>query len=327
MPDRANTDGAPENKGVRPHQRQKRFDRLAGISYDHGLQVWRGEMMHRIAVVYKHGREDAGSFAEELKTWLEARGVRVFSQENPEDGDSQDPGAHPVIPADTEAAIVLGGDGTFLSVARALQDQSTPIIGVNLGGLGFLTEISRDMCFRDLEEILAGKYEVEERMRLRVSIQRRQQEILRQTVLNDVVINKGALARIVDLKATIDGRYLTNYRADGLIVATPTGSTAYNLSAGGPIVYPTARAIVLTPICSFTLTNRPIILPADVHVQVELGERSQDVSLTCDGQVGCELAPADLVHIASSPTPLRLIKPQSPDYFEVLRTKLKWGQN
>jgi NAD+ kinase len=183
------------------------------------------------------------------------------------------------------------------------------------------------MCFRDLEEILAGKYEVEERMRLQVSIQRGRREILRQTVLNDVVINKGALARIVDLKATIDGRYLTNYRADGLIVATPTGSTAYNLSAGGPIVYPTARAIVLTPICSFTLTNRPIILPADVHVQVELDERAQDVSLTCDGQVGCELAPADLVHIAASPTPLRLIKPQSPDYFEVLRTKLKWGQN
>jgi NAD+ kinase len=283
--------------------------------------------MHHIAVVYKHGRQDAGKFAEELRAWLEAHGVQVFCQENPEDGESQIPRSDLDIAADAEAAIVLGGDGTFLSVARALQNRSTPIIGVNLGGLGFLTEISREMCFHDLEEILAGKYEVEERMRLQVSIQRGQREILRQTVLNDVVINKGALARIVDLKATIDGRYLTNYRADGLIVATPTGSTAYNLSAGGPIVYPTTRAIVLTPICSFTLTNRPIILPADVEVQVELGERVQEVSLTCDGQVGCELAPADRVHIVSSPTPLRLIRPLSPDYFEVLRTKLKWGQN
>jgi NAD+ kinase len=283
--------------------------------------------MRYIAVVYKHGRQDAGEFAKELKAWLEARGVHVFCQENPEDGESQSPRSDLDIAADAEAAIVLGGDGTFLSVARALQNRSTPIIGVNLGGLGFLTEISREMCFHDLEEILAGKYEVEERMRLQVSIRRRQREILRQTVLNDVVINKGALARIVDLKATIDGRYLTNYRADGLIVATPTGSTAYNLSAGGPIVYPTTRAIVLTPICSFTLTNRPIILPADVEVQVELSERVQEVSLTCDGQVGCELAPADQVHIVSSPTPLRLIRPLSPDYFEVLRTKLKWGQN
>jgi NAD+ kinase len=283
--------------------------------------------MRHIAVVYKHGRQDAGEFAKELKAWLEARGVHVFCQENPEDGESQSPRSDLDIAADAEAAIVLGGDGTFLSVARALQNRSTPIIGVNLGGLGFLTEISREMCFHDLEEILAGKYEVEERMRLQVSIRRRQREILRQTVLNDVVINKGALARIVDLKATIDGRYLTNYRADGLIVATPTGSTAYNLSAGGPIVYPTTRAIVLTPICSFTLTNRPIILPADVEVQVELSERVQEVSLTCDGQVGCELAPADQVHIVSSPTPLRLIRPLSPDYFEVLRTKLKWGQN
>lgn len=283
--------------------------------------------MRQIVIVYKHGRKDAGDFAEELKTWLNTRGISVNCRENPEDSEARSTPSGLQIDADAEVAIVLGGDGTFLSVARALQDRITPIIGVNLGGLGFLTEISREMCFQDLEEILAGNYVVEERMRLQVSIKRGQREILRQTVLNDVVINKGALARIVDLKATIDGRYLTNYRADGLIVATPTGSTAYNLSAGGPIIYPTAQAIVVTPICSFTLTNRPIILPADVQVEVELGDRVQDVSLTCDGQVGCELAAADRVQMVSSPTPLHLIKPESTDYFEVLRTKLKWGQN
>jgi NAD+ kinase len=287
----------------------------------------RGRHMRQIVIVYKHGRKDAGDFAEELKTWLNTRGISVNCLENPEDGEARSTSSVLQIDTDAEAAIVLGGDGTFLSVARALQDRITPIIGVNLGGLGFLTEISLEMCFQDLEEILAGNYVVEKRMRLQVSIKRGQREILRQTVLNDVVINKGALARIVDLKATIDGRYLTNYRADGLIVATPTGSTAYNLSAGGPIIYPTAQAIVVTPICSFTLTNRPIILPADVQVEVELGDRVQDVSLTCDGQVGCELAAADRVQMVSSPTPLNLIKPESTDYFEVLRTKLKWGQN
>jgi NAD+ kinase len=283
--------------------------------------------MRDIAIIYKRGRKDAEDLARELELWLRARAIQVTCLKNPEDGDLTPPKQHLEFAENTEAVIVLGGDGTFLSVARFLERRSIPIIGVNLGGLGFLTEISREQCFHDLEEILGGKYAVEERMRLRVSVQRSQKEILRQTVLNDAVINKGALARIVDLKATIDGRYLTNYRADGLIVATPTGSTAYNLSAGGPIVYPSAQAIILTPICSFTLTNRPIILPAEVRVQVELDERAQDVSLTCDGQVGCRLAPADQVHIITSPSPLLLIKAQSTDYFEILRTKLKWGQN
>jgi NAD+ kinase len=283
--------------------------------------------MRQVAIIYKRGRADALQLAEELKLWLKARSIRVLCQQNPEDSDPHVHKQHLEIPEDTEAVIVLGGDGTFLSVARFLENRTPPIIGVNLGGLGFLTEISREMCFHDLEEILEGKFTIEARMRLQVSIQRCQREILRQTVLNDVVINKGALARIVDLKATIDGRYLTNYRADGLIVATPTGSTAYNLSAGGPIVYPAAHAIILTPICSFTLTNRPIILPAEVQVQVELDGRAQDVSLTCDGQIGCELAPADQVHIITSSYPLRLIKAESTDYFEILRTKLKWGQN
>jgi NAD+ kinase len=283
--------------------------------------------MRQVAIIYKHGRSDALQLADELAHWMETLDVRASCQENPEEPGIRSTSARLTISEQVEAVIVLGGDGTFLSVARSLEDRSTPIIGVNLGGLGFLTEVSREMCYHDLREILGGRYDLEERMRLQISILRSQQEIFRQTVLNDVVINKGALARIVDLKATINGRYLTNYRADGLIVATPTGSTAYNLSAGGPILYPTALAIILTPICSFALTNRPIILPADVRVQIELDERAQDVALTCDGQLGCELCPGDRVEIVSSPNPLRLIRAQSTDYFEILRTKLKWGQN
>ncbi len=283
--------------------------------------------MKRIILIYKRGRSEAADLAQRLVTWLNHKGIQVTAQQNMGDtgGTERSPAAIPRVEAD--AVVVLGGDGTFLSVARQLEHRRLPIIGVNLGGLGFLTEISRERCFEDLEQVLAGAYEIEERMRLQVSIERHGEHIFQQVVLNDVVINKGALARIVDLYATIDDHYLTHYRADGLIVATPTGSTAYNLSAGGPIVYPTSEAVILTPICPFTLTNRPIILPATVRIRVDLDERAQDVALTCDGQVGCHLAPSDRIHIRKSPYPLRFLKPTSTDYFEILRTKLKWGQN
>ena len=283
--------------------------------------------MQHVAIVYKRSRPDAARLAGELKLWLEKQHIQVFCRQNIDDSSVLCSSPRIEIPQQAEAAVVLGGDGTFLSVARFLEDRSTPIVGVNLGGLGFLTEITRETCFRELEGIIKGHYEVEQRMRLEVCIRRDNKEIFRQSVLNDAVINKGALARIVDLKTTIDGHYLTHYRADGLIVATPTGSTAYNLSAGGPIVHPAARTIILTPICPFTLTNRPIILPSAVTVEVQPGERAKDVTLTCDGQVGCELAPLDVISISSAANPLRLIKPVSIDHFEILRTKLKWGQN
>jgi NAD+ kinase len=283
--------------------------------------------MRHVAIIYKRTRPEAAKLAGELKVWLEARHIDVFCRENMDNSAavcSKQERMH--IPETVEVVLVLGGDGTLLSVARFLEDRSTPIIGVNLGGLGFLTEITIESCHREIRNILDGKYEIEKRMRLQVAIQRSDAVIFRQTVLNDAVINKGALARIVDLKTSIDGRYLTHYRADGLIVATPTGSTAYNLSAGGPIIHPTSRVFVMTPICSFTLTNRPIILPAEVTVQVELGEPIADVTLTCDGQVGCELAPSDQIIISAAPNPLLLIKTPTIDYFEILRTKLKWGQ-
>lgn len=283
--------------------------------------------MQHVAIIYKRFRADAKRLAEELAEWFQRQRIAVFCEQNIDDSQFGQGNPKIDIPAATNMAVVLGGDGTFLSVARFLEDRPTPIIGVNLGGLGFLTEISEEDCFQELEQILAGKYEIEERMRLQVKIQRDRREIFRQSVVNDVVINKGALARIVDVKISIDDRYLTHYRADGLIVATPTGSTAYNLSAGGPIVYPTAHSTILTPICPFTLTNRPIILPSDVSIQVELGERIKDVTLTCDGQVGCQLASSDQIIISAAPNPLRLIKTPAVDYFEILRTKLKWGQN
>ena len=284
--------------------------------------------MQHVAVIYKRTRSEAAKLAGELKIWLEGHDIQVFCHENIHDATDVCCTYQTLeIPQSVEVVVVLGGDGTFLSVARFLEKRTTPIVGVNLGGLGFLTEVGRENCYEELGKILRGQYEIEERLRLNVSIRRNGDEIFRQSVLNDAVINKAALARIVDLRTFIDGRFLTHYRADGLIVATPTGSTAYNLSAGGPIVYPSAKAMILTPICSFTLTNRPIVLPSDVTLQVELGEPIKDATLTCDGQVGCELVSSDRIIITTSEIPLRLIKTPSVDYFEILRAKLKWGQN
>ena len=283
--------------------------------------------MDRIAIVYKRTRSLAAELTQRLAHWLEERNIQVISHENIDCSRDQCTDRHLEIPPTVQAVIVLGGDGTLLSVARLLENRATPIMGINLGGLGFLTEYSIDNCLREIEHILDGRYEIEERMRLRVSVVRNEKEIFCHGVLNDAVINKGALARIIDLETTIDGRYLTRYRGDGLIVATPTGSTAYNLSAGGPIVYPTAKAIMLTPICSFTLSNRPIIFPPEVIIQVEARGPLQDVTLTCDGQIGCTLESSDRIVISEASIPLRLIKTPSIDYFEILRTKLKWGQN
>jgi NAD+ kinase len=283
--------------------------------------------MNHVAIIYKRARPEAANLAFQMVSWLQERHIEVFCRENIGTADITFDFAAIEIPENTELVIVIGGDGTFLSVARFLAHRTTPIIGINLGGLGFLTEITTADCCSELTRILAGEYTIEERMRLKVVIMREGREYFRHSVLNDVVINKGALARIIELKTTIDGRYLTHYRADGLIVATPTGSTAYNLSAGGPIMYPSAQAIILTPICPFTLANRPIILPAHVTVSIEPMAQIKRLTLTCDGQVGCALAPADRIVISADANPVRCIRTPLVDYFEILRSKMKWGQN
>jgi NAD+ kinase len=285
--------------------------------------------MPRIVIIYKRGKELASHLGQEMKQWFEQRGAEVLLQENVGyRREEQGPGERALqIPPDSLAVVVLGGDGTLLSVARLLEHRPIPLLGVNIGGMGFLTEVSMEERYHFLEDILAQRFEVEERMRLQASIWRGKACIATSTVLNDVVINKAALARIVDLEVSIDCLYLTTYRADGLIVATPTGSTAYNLSAGGPIVFPTAKAVILTPICSFTLTNRSIVLPGDAQVEIRVSPKASDVTLTCDGQVGCELQPGDLVSVKRLPQPLRLLKARQEDYFTILRNKLKWGQS
>ncbi len=282
--------------------------------------------MRNVAIIYKRVRPEAAALAKSLKEWFEKRNVIVFCRENIGDSGVSCNYQKIEIPKEVEAVVVIGGDGTFLSVARFIENRPTPIIGINLGGLGFLTEISADSCLVEMSKILEGDYEIEERMRLRVTVRRDGRETFSHIVLNDAVINKGALARIIDLETSIDGNFLTHYRGDGLIIATPTGSTAYNISAGGPIVFPAAQAVILTPICPFTLTNRPIIFPSHVTIQVKLSEPASDVTLTCDGQVGCLIGISDQVDISAAANPLRLIKAPDVDHFETLRSKLKWGQ-
>jgi len=257
---------------------------------------------------------------EGLQSWLAARAIQaslLINEPEPE---------YPPLPPGTEIIIVFGGDGTLLSAARHYGQGGIPILGVNVGGLGFITAVSLAKLYPIMENILRREYETEDRMQLVGRVIRQGEILCQQSVLNDVVINKGALARIVELKAYIDNEYLTTYRADGLIVSTPTGSSAYSLAAGGPIVVPTMQAVTLIPICPFMLTNRPLILPDDVTISVVLDERSRDVFLTYDGQVGFSLQPHDIIEIQKAPGVIRLIKSPYKNYFEILRTKLRWGE-
>jgi len=232
------------------------------------------------------------------------------------------------LPDLVDCMMVLGGDGTLLSVARLLEEREVPILGINLGSLGFLTEITTTELFPRLQKVLDGHYVIQKRMRLKTCIHRRDGACLMQpVVLNDVVINKGALARIINLETSVDDLYLTTYRADGLIVSTPTGSTAYSMAAGGPIMHPNLHALILTPICPYTLSHRPLALPDTAHIQVMLQTSDEDVRVTLDGQIGVELYYGDVVDIQQAARPMQLIRTlQQDEYFHILRTKLKWGE-
>lgn len=226
----------------------------------------------------------------------------------------------------TELVICLGGDGTLLRVARLVGDSEVPILGVNLGGLGFLTEVALEELDRVLDEVIRGVYKKDQREVLRASVIRGGEKTSEFMVLNEAVMNKGAFARIIDIEVNIDRQYLTTFKADGLIISTPTGSTAYNLSAGGPIVYPSLQCIIITPICSHTLTNRPIVIPDDVEIQALLRTKQQEVFLTLDGQQGFPLEFEDIVTLRKAPSPIFLVKSPHRNYFEVLKEKLNWGK-
>lgn len=283
--------------------------------------------MKRIGIYAKRNHPDAAALASEVCQWLQARDVEVFLEQELADMIGH-PGGYPgkSIPAMVTMIIVLGGDGTLISVSRKIGDLKVPIFAVNLGSLGFLTEITRQELFPLLEDVLKGDFSLSSRMMLDISVMRGGQEARRFTVLNDIVINKGALARIIDMEAFVDDVYLTTFKADGLIISTPTGSTAYNLAAGGPIVYPGLSCLVISPICPHMLTNRPIIVSEDAVIRVEVKSEEEDVVLTADGQVGTALQKGDVVLLRRSRNRTFLINSPERDYFQVLRTKLLWGE-
>ena len=281
-----------------------------------------------VGIIFKHDFEPAKRECQRLKDWFTQRGVKVYTEEmTSSPALNQCLEEETIIPDTVDWVVVLGGDGTLLGAARKIGRYGLPILGINLGGLGFLTEIPLKRLYKDIEKLANGEIALEKRLMLQASILRNNEERCHFSVLNDVVINKGALARIVDLRVFIDGRFLTTFRADGLIVSTPTGSTGYNLSAGGPIVYPDLEALIVAPICPFTLTHRPIILPDKSVIEIEMGENSEQVTLTFDGQVGFDLIDGDRVIISKSDKKLKLIKSPGQDYFDILRTKLKWGES
>jgi len=280
----------------------------------------------RVGIVLKSQSQEAAELGRQLLVELERLGlvpvVDKLSAGMLEVADGIERGQ---LASQVDLVVVLGGDGTLLSVVRN-DLGGTPILGINMGTLGFLTEHPAESLFPMLHATLEGRAEIERRERLDVTVLTPGREPITRSVLNDAVINKSALARMLVLSLHVDGDFVTRYRADGLIVATPTGSTAYNLSAGGPILFPTLDILLITPICPHTLTNRPIALSLDCEVEIRLESRSEEVYLTLDGQQGFPLTRRDMVRIRRCPEPVSLITEPSRSYFQILHRKLKWGE-
>jgi len=282
--------------------------------------------IHRVGVVLKTTSPEAAELGRQLVAELERLGLEaVIDRESGEalEGGTDIDREH--LASAVDLIVVLGGDGTLLSVTRGALG-GTPILGINMGTLGFLTEHPAESLLSVLHATLEGQVEVVRRERLTVTVEHPDKEIITRCVLNDAVINKSALARMLVLGVHVNGTFVSRFKADGLIIATPTGSTAYNLSAGGPILYPNLEILVVTPICPHALTNRPIVLSLDSTIEIRLESHSEEVWLTLDGQQGFPIGTDDLVTIRACPDPVMLIADPSRSYFHVLNRKLKWGE-
>lgn len=282
--------------------------------------------MKKIGIICKLEKAEPKEILQDLLPLLKRKGCDVYLDTETASKIGLKGYSRSEIASLVDAIVVLGGDGTMLSVSRLVAEKGVPILGVNLGSMGFITEISKEEVLVAVEKMVQNPLAIEERLMLHTQVFRNDNKVASYFALNDIVFNKGALARIIDLETYINGRYVTTYKADGLIVSTPTGSTAYSLSAGGPILYPTLDSILVTPICSHTLTNRPIVLPQNFKIKVVLKTLSEDVYLTVDGQEGFSLRMDDAIEIVKSRFKARLLLPKERDYFDILRTKLKWGE-
>jgi NAD+ kinase len=282
----------------------------------------------RIGITSKPKKPEVRDIVTPLVHWLHDRSIEVLVDK--ETGSTLDSPEKCVtrneMPSRVDLIIVLGGDGTLLATARALNGKPVPLLAVNLGGLGFLTVITRDELHSTLDRVLGGDFRTERRVQIEAEVMRAGEVISSFLALNDVVLNKGAIARVLDFDVRVDGQFISSYKADGLIVSTPTGSTAYSLAAGGPVIAPSVEAFIVTPICAHTLSNRPIVLPDSAQIEVKVKSYGESVYLTVDGQVGVALRSEDAVHMRRASSVVELIQSPQKNYFEILRQKLKWGE-
>jgi NAD+ kinase len=280
--------------------------------------------LKKVGLFVKKDKNVAGK-ADEFESWLKKKQIDVVRKE------SSLPKIHSPdqnkisAPRDLSCVFVLGGDGTFLSAVRWIGNSNIPVLGIKFGEVGFMAEVAEENLFAAAEKVLKKEYQLKPRMRLYARVKREGKIVAHETVLNDVVINKGALARLARIDTYIDDHYLTTYSADGLIIATPTGSTAYSLAAGGPVIHPEVPGIIMTPICPHTLTNRPLILPEDVTMKIKLDKGSSDMMLTFDGQVGLEINGHDEIQVEKARQPINIMRIPGLQYFDILKAKLRWS--
>jgi NAD+ kinase len=289
--------------------------------------------VRRVGVLVKPNQPEALQTICRLVEWCAGRGIEVAGgprlqreRIEAETGCTVASLSHDELVRGADLIVVLGGDGTMIGAARMVGEAETPVLGVNFGTLGYLADFAIEDMIPALELVLAGDYTIDRRMMLAATVERGGERLLHDRVLNDVVISKSALARIIEIEAWVDEKFVNRFRADGLIISTPTGSTAYNLSAGGPVIYPSMDAVVITPICPHTLSNRPLVVPDDAEFVLVLKTPREEVALTLDGQVGMPLEYGDRVTVRQSRTGFRLIQAHTRNYFDVLRNKLKWGR-
>ncbi len=287
-----------------------------------------GQSFQSIGIISRPRRSDLCVVVPPLLKWLEERGIQTLIDE--ETANCLPNGAKGLtrqkVADSSQLLLVLGGDGTLLAAARLAAPRGIPVLPINMGSLGFLTNFTLQELHPALDDTLEGRFSLSERVLITVDLERAGKIIDTQRVLNEVVINKGALARMIELELIIDGDFVCRYRADGLIIATPTGSTAYSLSAGGPIVHPTVESFVITPICPHMLSDRPLVIRDSSTIEMKLSGNTESVFLTLDGQRGIPLQPGDIVRAARAKELLKLIQPPKKSYFEILRNKLKWGE-
>lgn len=286
-------------------------------------------MINKVAIVAKPHAHQIDRILTDVCRWLQDKGIqtRVDEQIAHLVGVRVDSLPRKNLLKGADIVIVFGGDGTLISAAHIAPNLAVPILGVNVGGLGFLTGVTLDKLYVALSEVLNGQYKIDERIAIRAHVIRASKKLASYFAINDFVINKAAIARMIDISTYVNESFVAKHRADGLIISTPTGSTAYSLAAGGPILYPSLSVLVLSPICPHTLTNRPIVVPDDVQIKTILHSKGQEVTLTIDGQEALSLIDGDLIIIKKARRKLRLIQSLTADYFSLLRQKLSWGKN